>query len=176
MLFAVDRYHREPQLHPLPTTVERTYNEQYLHSDVTDCRAAGHLVVIADETHVVRHRHGDIEGGQQDQPIPTGLECAVVQQDEFGLLGICYFVLWQRGRIAEHILDKTGEENRRENRHIHFVLMAQPMVSFCAPKANPKMGPEHKLNNLHICLFYRFFFSIKIPVYSMSLSYRKTVR
>lgn len=81
-----------------------TYDEQYLHRDVADGGAAGQVVVIADEAHVVGHRHGHVERGQKNQPVPTGLECAVVQQDEFGLLGVCYLVLRQSGRIPKHIL------------------------------------------------------------------------
>lgn len=59
--------------------LQLTYDEQYLHCDVADSCAAGQVVVIADEAHVVGHRHGHVEGGQQNQPIPTSFEGAVVK-------------------------------------------------------------------------------------------------
>ena len=80
-----------------------TDDEQYLHGDVSDGGAPG-LVHIADETHVVGHRHGHVEGGQQDQPIPARLEGAEVQEDEFGFLGIGDLVLGQRRGVPEHVL------------------------------------------------------------------------
>lgn len=56
-----------------------TDDEEYLHGNIADGRAASEVVVVADETHVVGDRHGDVEGGEQDQPVPAGLECAVVE-------------------------------------------------------------------------------------------------
>lgn len=88
--------------------LQLTYDEQDLHRDVADGGAAGYVVVITDEAHVVGHCHGHVEGGEQDQPIPAGFEGAVVKQDELGLLGVCYLVLRQSGRVPEHVLDGTG--------------------------------------------------------------------
>lgn len=93
---------------PLLETLQLTYDEQDLHRDVADSGAAGHVIVIADEAHVVGHGHGHVEGGEQDQPIPAGFEGAVVKQDELGLLGVRNLVLRQSGRVPEHVLDGTG--------------------------------------------------------------------
>lgn len=71
-----------------------TNDEQNLYTDVADSRAAGHVVIVSDETHVVRHRHSYVERSEQNQPVPACFERTVVKQDEFGLLGICHFVLW----------------------------------------------------------------------------------
>ena len=80
-----------------------TDDEQYLHGDVSDGGAPG-LVHVADKTHVVGHRHGHVEGGQQDQPVPARLEGAEVQEDEFGFLGVGDLVLGQRRGVPEHVL------------------------------------------------------------------------
>lgn len=85
-----------------------TNDEEYLHGNIADSRATSEVVVVADEAHVVRHRHGDVERGEQDQPVPAGFERAVVQQDEFGLLDICDLVLGQSGRVPEHVLNRKG--------------------------------------------------------------------
>lgn len=59
--------------------LQLTYDEQYLHCDVTDSCAAGQVVVVANEAHIVGHRDSHVEGGQQNQPIPTSFEGAVVK-------------------------------------------------------------------------------------------------
>lgn len=99
-------------------TVTLTYDEEYLHCDVADGCAARQVVVVADEADVVGHRHGNVEGGEQYQPIPASFERAVVKQDEFRFLGICHLVLWQSGRIPEHILDRV----RKPQRYLHLTL------------------------------------------------------
>lgn len=70
-----------------------TDDEEYLHGNIADSRATREVVVVADEAHVVRDRHGHVERGEQDQPVPAGFERAVVQQDEFGLFDVCDLVL-----------------------------------------------------------------------------------
>lgn len=56
-----------------------TYDEQNLYTNVADSRAAGHLIVVSDEAHVVRHRHGYVERSEQNQPVPACFECTVVE-------------------------------------------------------------------------------------------------
>lgn len=88
-----------------------TDDEEYLHCDITDGRAASQVVVIADEAHVVGDRHGNVEGGEQNQPVPAGFEGAVVKQDELGLFDVCHLVLGQSGRIAKHVLRSEAEKS-----------------------------------------------------------------
>lgn len=59
-----------------------TDDEERLDDNVADHADA----VGVDEAGVVGHDDGDVEGSDQDQPIPAGLEHAVVRQDEAGLL------------------------------------------------------------------------------------------
>lgn len=56
-----------------------TYDEQDLHGNVTDGRAAGQVIVVTNKAHIIGHRHGNVECGEQNQPIPSCFECAVVQ-------------------------------------------------------------------------------------------------
>lgn len=84
-----------------------TDDEENLHCDVTDSRAACQVIIIADEAHVVGHRDGHVERGQQNQPVPPCLERAVMKEDEFGFPGICDLVLWQSGWVPKHILDES---------------------------------------------------------------------
>lgn len=92
-------------------TLPYTYNKEYLHSDVADCSAPGE-VIVSDEADVVGHCHGNVEGGQQDQPIPTRLEGAEVKQDELGLLGVRHLVLWQSRGVPKHILIGRKERGK----------------------------------------------------------------
>lgn len=64
------------------TLLVLTDDEECLDDDVADHADA----VGVDEAGVVGHDDGDVEGSDQDQPIPAGLEHAVVRQDEAGLL------------------------------------------------------------------------------------------
>lgn len=64
------------------TVLVLTDDEERLDDDVADHADA----VGVDEAGVVGHDDGDVEGSDQDQPIPAGLEHAVVRQDEAGLL------------------------------------------------------------------------------------------
>ncbi|TNN70252.1 hypothetical protein EYF80_019466 [Liparis tanakae] len=52
------------------------------------------------EADVVGNGDGDVEGGQQDQPIPAGLERTVVEEDETRLLDVRHLVLRDRVRIG----------------------------------------------------------------------------
>lgn len=62
--------------------------EEHLHCDVaaygavTDKGVIVAALGVADEADVVRHGHGHVKGGQQNEPVPRRLEDAVVQQDE----------------------------------------------------------------------------------------------
>lgn len=86
-----------------------TDDEEHLHGDVAaNCAVAHELMMVAgvgvtDEADVVGHGHGHVESGQQDQPVPHGLEDAVVQQDEAGLPHRRHLVLGQ-GRFLEDAL------------------------------------------------------------------------
>lgn len=77
-----------------------TNDEKYLHQDVADTRgvtrrrAAVLSHLHRSEADVVWNGDGHVEGRQQDQPIPTSLECAIVKEDEAGLLDVGYLVLW----------------------------------------------------------------------------------
>lgn len=68
--------------------MNRTDYEEHLHCDVaaysavTDERVIVAAFGVTDKADVVRHGHGHVKGGQQNQPVPHGLEDAVVQQDE----------------------------------------------------------------------------------------------
>ena len=105
----------EPAERPRPGSLPLTQNEQDLHEDVADARrapggaaaAAAALVPPPHhrEAHVIGHGDGHVEGRQQDQPIPAGLEGAVVEEDEAGLLNGCHFVLRDRRLVPEHVLD-----------------------------------------------------------------------
>lgn len=68
----------EEQMH-LYTKPKPTDDEEYLHCNVTDSRAASQVVIIADEAHVVGDRDGNVEGGEQNQPVPASFEGAVVK-------------------------------------------------------------------------------------------------
>lgn len=65
-----------------------TNYEEHLHCNVAAYSAvADERVIVAafsvtDKADVIRHGHGHVKGGQQDQPVPHSLEDAVVQQDE----------------------------------------------------------------------------------------------
>lgn len=88
----------------LYTTCETslTDDEKYLHQDIADawrvtrCWAAVLSYLHRGEAHVVGNGDGYVEGGQQDQPIPAGLERTVVKEDEAGLLDVRHLVLWDR--------------------------------------------------------------------------------
>lgn len=60
-------------------TAQLTYDEQYLHGDVTNCCAASHVIVVTNEAYVVGHCHSNIKCGKKNQPIPPSLECTVVK-------------------------------------------------------------------------------------------------
>lgn len=101
-----------------------TDNEKDLHQDVADTRrVAGRGATVFSHLHrreanVVGNSNGYVEGGQQDQPIPAGLERAVVKEDEARLLDVCHFVL--RDRVC------VGSENALEPKtdtNIHIVTL-----------------------------------------------------
>lgn len=89
-----------------------TDDEKYLHQDIADTRrVAGRGAAVFSHLHrreanVVGNSNGYVEGGQQDQPIPAGLECSVVKEDEARLLDVRHFVL--RDRVC------VGSENALE--------------------------------------------------------------
>lgn len=41
-----------------------TYNEKYLHCDVTDGCAAGQVIIISDEAHIVWNGHSHVESSE----------------------------------------------------------------------------------------------------------------
>lgn len=82
-----------------------TYNEQYLHCNVTDrCAPSGGQVLIANETHIVRDCHSNIKRCQQNEPVPASFESAEMKQDELGLFCIRNLILWKRWFIYKHVL------------------------------------------------------------------------
>lgn len=89
-----------------------TDDEKDLHQDVADARrVAGRGAAVLSHLHrreanVVRNGDGHVEGGQQDQPIPAGLERAVVKEDEARLLDVRHFVL--RDRVCVGSEDALG--------------------------------------------------------------------
>lgn len=89
-----------------------TYNEENLHSDVTDrCAPSCGQILIANEAHVVRDCHSNIKRCQQNEPVPASFKSAEVQQDELGLFCIGNLILWKRRFIYKHVLwIKTQEE------------------------------------------------------------------
>lgn len=82
--------------------VQLTDDKEDLHQDVADARRApSRCATILSYLHggeadVVGDGDGYVEGGQQDQPIPAGLERTVVQEDEAGLLDVSHLVLGDR--------------------------------------------------------------------------------
>lgn len=65
------------------------------------------------EADVVGNGDGHVEGRQQDQPIPAGLERTVVEEDETRLLNVRHLVLWDRvGVGSENILDVQFRKTR----------------------------------------------------------------
>lgn len=62
--------------------------EEHLHCNVAaNSAVAVQRVIVAafsvtDKADIIRHSHGHVKGGQQDQPVPHSLGDAVVQQDE----------------------------------------------------------------------------------------------
>lgn len=74
------------------TNLWLTDDEERLDNNVADHADA----VGVNEAGVVGHDDGYVEGGDQDQPIPAGLEHAVVRQDEAGLLEGAGLVFGQR--------------------------------------------------------------------------------
>lgn len=96
-----------------------TYNEQYLHCNVTDCRApGGGQVIIANKANVVRYSHSNIERCQQNKPVPTSFKSAKMQKYEFGLLCIRNFVLRKCWFIYKYIL--WIKTQRREGRNLEL--------------------------------------------------------
>lgn len=79
-----------------------TDDEKNLHQDVADtrrvsCRRAAVLPVLhGREADIIGNGDGHVEGGQQDQPVPAGLERTVVEEDETGLLDVGHLVLRNR--------------------------------------------------------------------------------
>lgn len=75
-----------------------TDDEEDLHQDVAHTgwiacrRAAVFPYLYSSEADIVGHSDGHIEGSQQDQPIPPGLEGAVVKEDEAWLLDVRHLV------------------------------------------------------------------------------------
>lgn len=59
---------------------------------------------MADKADIERHGDGYVEGRQQNEPVPQGLEDAVMQQNEARLLHSRHFVLRQGG-FLEHTLN-----------------------------------------------------------------------
>lgn len=96
---------------------EHTKDEEQLHCDVTahsataDQGMVAAALIVANKADVIRHGHGHVEGGQQDEPVPQGLGNAVVQQDQTGLLHSCHLVLGQ-GRFLKHTLKKRTQIHR----------------------------------------------------------------
>lgn len=86
--------------------VSLTDNKEYLHQDITDTRgvscswAAVLSYLHRSEADIVWNSDGNVEGGQQYQPIPAGFERTIVEEDETGLLDIRHFVLWDRVSIG----------------------------------------------------------------------------
>lgn len=127
-----------------------TNDEKDLHQDVTDargvarCGAAVLPYLHRGEADVVGNGDGHVEGGQQDQPIPAGLERTVVKEDEARLLDLCYLVFWDGVRIgSEDTLDHGthGKHTNindvmfergflRANSSIldHLIIFAQPYI------------------------------------------------
>lgn len=75
-----------------------TDDEEDLHQDVAHarwiaCRRGAVLPYLyGSEADIVGHSDGHIEGSQQDQPIPPGLEGAVVKEDKARLLDVRHLV------------------------------------------------------------------------------------
>lgn len=62
----------------------RTKNEEDLHSQITDAggTAGGAGLPGCAHTHAVGHGDSHVEGGKQDEAVPSGPQCPTVQQDE----------------------------------------------------------------------------------------------
>ena len=101
-----------------------TNDEKYLHQDVADTRgvtrrrAAVLSHLHGGEADVVGHGDGHVEGGQQDQPIPAGLERAVVKEDEAGLLDVGHLVLRHRVGVGS----KDALHSAHGDTRIHAAL------------------------------------------------------
>lgn len=56
------------------------------------------VVLLGPEGNVIRHHDGGVEGQDEDDPVPGGLEGAVVEYDVRGSLGGLLLVLWENVR------------------------------------------------------------------------------
>lgn len=89
-----------------------TSYEEHLHGNVAAYSAVadqGGIVAafsVTDKADIIRHSHGHVKGGQQNQPVPHSLADAVVQQDERWLPHRSHLVLGQ-GRFLKHTLKDT---------------------------------------------------------------------
>lgn len=85
-----------------------TSYEKHLHHYVTPCGATSDkwktfvALAVSDKADVERYSDGNVESRQQNQPVPHGLEDAVMQQDKTGLHR-SHLVLRQ-GWFLEHAL------------------------------------------------------------------------
>ena len=85
-----------------PTDEEESFDHHVRHN--------GWLVLLClvEEGGVVGHHDGDVEGGEEDNQVPAGLEHPVVGEDEARLLNAGRFVLrqWRGGvGLQEALLD-----------------------------------------------------------------------
>lgn len=111
-----------------------TDNEKDLHQDVTDAgRVAGRGTAIFSHLHrreanVVGDSDGDVEGGQQDQPIPAGFERAVMEEDKARLLDVRHFVLrdWVCVGSEDALEPKTDT-----NIHIFVIFAGHIRFDWC---------------------------------------------
>lgn len=72
------------------------------------------------EGHVVGHHDGRVEGQTEDDPVPQGLEGAVVQQDVRRRFGRLLAVLRQHIRIQAHHLHTRFQQNKKKRRRDHY--------------------------------------------------------
>jgi len=87
--------------------VEHDVDEEYHVDDGVDHQQGHVLAGLVLERHVVRHHDGRVEGQAQDDPVPDGLERAVVQQDVRRRLRRLLPVLGHYVRVQAHHLHKT---------------------------------------------------------------------
>lgn len=69
-------------------SMHHTKYKEHLHCYVTAYGAAAEKgvvvtsLIVSDKADIVRYSDGNVEGCQQDEPVPQGLGDAVVQKDE----------------------------------------------------------------------------------------------
>jgi len=93
-----------------------TYDKKYLHQYIADTwRVSSRWDAILSYLHtseadVVGNSDGYVEGGQQDQPVPAGLERTIVKEDETGLLDVSHLILWDRVSVGSKNTLETQED------------------------------------------------------------------